>query len=103
MRSFQHLLVGLESNLAPSDWQGGLDVPYFIGPGPVNVELYVNNTFEIRELWNVIGEIKGEQFPDEMILIGNHRDAWVFGAADPNSGTGLVLLLILKSDLNQHQ
>jgi N-acetylated-alpha-linked acidic dipeptidase len=38
----------------------------------------------------VIGEIKGEQFPDEMILIGNHRDAWVFGAADPNSGTGLV-------------
>jgi hypothetical protein len=26
MRSFQHLLVGLESNLAPSDWQGGLDV-----------------------------------------------------------------------------
>jgi len=24
---------------------------------------------------------------DEVVVIGNHRDAWVLGAGDPNSGT----------------
>ncbi|HEV7736219.1 MAG TPA: M28 family peptidase [Chlamydiales bacterium] len=24
---------------------------------------------------------------DEVVMIGNHRDAWVLGAADPSSGT----------------
>ena len=26
-----------------------------------------------------------------MVLIGNHRDAWVYGAADPSSGTAAML------------
>ena len=25
------------------------------------------------------------------VLLGNHRDAWVYGAADPNSGTASLL------------
>ena len=25
------------------------------------------------------------------MLLGNHRDAWVYGAADPNSGTSSLL------------
>ena len=29
--------------------------------------------------------------PDRYVLIGNHRDAWVFGAADPSSGTAAML------------
>ena len=28
---------------------------------------------------------------DQPVLLGNHRDAWVFGAADPNSGTAQLL------------
>ena len=26
-----------------------------------------------------------------MVLIGNHRDAWVYGAADPSSGTAAMV------------
>ena len=26
-----------------------------------------------------------------MVILGNHRDAWVFGAADPNSGTAALM------------
>ena len=25
------------------------------------------------------------------MILGNHRDAWVFGAADPNSGTAALM------------
>lgn len=25
------------------------------------------------------------------VILGNHRDAWTFGAVDPNSGTAVLL------------
>jgi N-acetylated-alpha-linked acidic dipeptidase len=28
---------------------------------------------------------------DESVIAGNHRDAWVYGAVDPNSGTAAML------------
>ena len=30
---------------------------------------------------------------DRQVILGNHRDAWVFGGADPNSGTATLLAL----------
>ena len=33
----------------------------------------------------------GTEFPDEWVVAGNHRDAWVYGAVDPNSGTAAML------------
>ena len=36
--------------------------------------------------YNVIARMEGSQFPDEWVMRGNHRDAWVFGAGDPTSG-----------------
>lgn len=26
-----------------------------------------------------------------MVMLGNHRDAWVFGAVDPSSGTAVMM------------
>jgi N-acetylated-alpha-linked acidic dipeptidase len=41
-------------------------------------------------IWNVIGVIKGS-ISDEVIVIGNHRDAWIAGGAgDPNSGSAVI-------------
>lgn len=38
-------------------------------------------------MWNVIGIINGTN-ADEVVVLGNHRDAWIAGgAADPNSGS----------------
>ena len=28
---------------------------------------------------------------DHTVIMGNHRDAWVFGAVDPNSGTAALM------------
>ena len=42
-------------------------------------------------MWDVIGKIPGTELPDEWVVAGNHRDAWVFGAVDPGSGTAAML------------
>ena len=31
------------------------------------------------------------QVPDQWVVMGNHRDAWVYGAVDPSSGTAAML------------
>lgn len=40
---------------------------------------------------NVFAVIKGLEEPDRYILLGNHRDAWTYGAVDPSSGTAALL------------
>ena len=47
--------------------------------------------FAQRTVWDVIGKIPGAEFPDEWVVAGNHRDAWVYGAVDPGSGTAAML------------
>ena len=39
----------------------------------------------------MIGKIKGSEYPDDWVVAGNHRDAWVYGAVDPSSGTAAML------------
>jgi N-acetylated-alpha-linked acidic dipeptidase len=74
-----------------ADWQGGLNFTYHMGPGPavVHVKVVMNNT--VTSIWNVVGTITGSVEPDRLVLVGNHRDAWVFGAVDPSSGTAALL------------
>ena len=31
------------------------------------------------------------KFQDRYVILGNHRDAWSFGALDPTSGTAVML------------
>lgn len=76
---------------SPRDWQGALPFTYHLGPGPSKVRLQLNQDFQYRTIWNVIGRITGSQLPDEWVIAGNHRDAWVYGAVDPNSGTAAML------------
>lgn len=40
---------------------------------------------------NVFAVIRGSEEPDRFVLLGNHRDAWTYGAVDPNSGTAALL------------
>jgi len=47
--------------------------------------------YQIRKIWDVISRIDGDEEKDRWVIMGNHRDAWVFGAVDPNSGTTAML------------
>ncbi|KAL8351524.1 hypothetical protein RB601_000491 [Gaeumannomyces tritici] len=75
-------------------WGGALNATYSTGPAP-GVKLSLVNQMEgkITPIWNVIGRINGTN-PDEVVVIGNHRDTWMIGGnGDPNSGSAVLLEL----------
>jgi N-acetylated-alpha-linked acidic dipeptidase len=49
-------------------------------------------------LWNTIGEIAGTN-PKQSIVLGGHRDAWVYGVSD--DGSGIATLLEVARGLGQ--
>lgn len=85
------ILQALGGPGAPTDWQGGLPFRYHLGPGGVRVHLVSQQDYKRRMIWDVIGTIPGSELPGEQVIVGNHRDAWVYGAADPVSGTAAML------------
>lgn len=77
-----------------TNWIGGLNVTYSTGPAPgakISMKNIMRDTYS--PIWNTVGIINGTS-PDEVIVIGNHRDAWIVGgAADPNSGSAVMVEL----------
>ena len=72
------------------------------------VEVFVRTmceTFPNKLSYSVIGEIKGSEFPDEIILVGGHLDSWDVGSGAHDDGAGCVhsmdVLQILKR-MNYH-
>ncbi|MGA2350074.1 MAG: M28 family metallopeptidase [Terracidiphilus sp.] len=85
------ILQALKGPGVPQGWQGVLPFRYHLGPGGVTVHLVSAQDYQRRIIWDVIGRIKGSQYPDDWVVVGNHRDAWVYGAVDPSSGTASML------------
>ena len=85
------ILKALGGPAVPKEWQGGLPFTYHTGPGGVEVHLVLKQDYAYRTIWDVIGTVDGTTYPDEWVVAGNHRDAWVFGAVDPSSGTASML------------
>uniref|UniRef100_A0A8C6IT37 Glutamate carboxypeptidase 2 n=1 Tax=Melopsittacus undulatus TaxID=13146 RepID=A0A8C6IT37_MELUD len=54
------------------------------------VKMHIHNNNEVRRIYNVIGIIKGTVEPDRYVILGGHRDSWVFGGIDPQSGAAVV-------------
>ncbi len=89
------ILQALQGPGVPQGWQGGLGFRYHLGeldgPGAVKVHLISQQDYQRRIIWDVIGKIKGSEYPGDWVVVGNHRDAWSFGAVDPSSGTAAML------------
>ncbi len=81
-------------------WQGGglhyRGVDYNIGPSPrtLAVNLVNKQEYVTTPIWNVVGVINGS-LSNEVVILGNHRDAWIAGGAgDPNSGSAALNELV---------
>ena len=88
------ILQNLKGPSVPQGWQGALPFRYHLGvtgPQSVKAHLISQQDYQRRTIWDVIGKIKGADFPNDWVVAGNHRDAWVYGAVDPNSGTATML------------
>ena len=92
------ILQRLGGPASPRNWQGGLPFTYHLGSTAaagtspaVKVDMHLEQDYAVRTIWDVIGKIRGTEDPDAWVVAGNHRDAWVYGAVDPNSGTAAML------------
>ncbi len=96
------ILKALGGQESPRDWQGALPFTYHLGAGSnagstnadtpvVTVHMHLEQDISLRTIWDVIGTIPGTGRADDWVVAGNHRDAWVYGAVDPNSGTAAML------------
>jgi N-acetylated-alpha-linked acidic dipeptidase len=85
------ILQAMNGPVVPKGWQGGLPFTYHLGgAGAVTVHMHLVQQYKLRTIWDVIGKIPGKD-PNAWVVAGNHRDAWTFGAVDPNSGTAAML------------
>ncbi|KAL6702413.1 hypothetical protein ACN47E_002055 [Coniothyrium glycines] len=84
----------------PAEWVGGVpDVgnKWFSGHPDTSPKVnLVNDQDEVEQqrITNVFGSIKGNEDMARKIVVGNHRDSWCFGAADPGSGTAVMLEVV---------
>jgi len=92
------ILQALKGQGVPEGWQGALPFRYHIGQvggldskAGVKVHLVSRQDYQRRIIWDVIGKVPGLEYPDDWVVVGNHRDAWVYGAVDPSSGTAAML------------
>ncbi|KAF2350347.1 PA domain, partial [Trinorchestia longiramus] len=89
------VLSSLGGPEAPVSWIGALNLTYRLGPTDpsyvVNMDVHTHNVPAV--IHDVIGVIEGAEEPDRYVMLGNHRDAWVFGAIDPSSGTAAMVEL----------
>jgi len=89
-RDARVILQALGGPSSPRSWRGALDTSYQVGPGAL-MRVRVTNNEAVRPIWTVIGRINGSAHPDQWVIAGNHRDAWVFGGVDPSSGSTVLM------------
>ncbi|XP_071816862.1 putative N-acetylated-alpha-linked acidic dipeptidase [Apostichopus japonicus] len=94
----KYFLSLMEGDEVIEEWRGGIEgLTYKYGPGfaaPSNeslVRMRISTSNQRTDAWNVIGTIRGSVEPDRYVILGNHRDAWAFGAIDPSSGTAAMM------------
>jgi N-acetylated-alpha-linked acidic dipeptidase len=87
----RRLLEKMTGPAVPTDWQGGLPFTYHLGPTSDKLHLVIQNDKKVRSIWNVVGRLRGVERADEWVILGNHRDAWVFGGVDPSSGSATLM------------
>ena len=86
------ILSQLKGPVRPRGFQGGLPFAYHVGgTSDVKLRLKTDMDYKLRTIWNVVARIDGNEEKDRWVVLGNHRDAWVFGAVDPNSGSSAML------------
>ena len=79
---------------APLSWRDARPILDALrGGGAATVRLRVQNDDKIRPIWTVTGRLAGTSSPDQLVLVGNHRDAWIYGGVDPSSGTASLMEL----------
>jgi N-acetylated-alpha-linked acidic dipeptidase len=91
-RDARAILETLGGPAPPAGWKGGLGLPYRVGGrASTMVRMRVALDERVERIQTVIGRLRGSEFPEQQVLLGNHRDAWSFGGVDPSSGSASLM------------
>ena len=62
---------------------------------PVTVELNMENTFypEGKTSYVTVGEIRGTEKPDEVVMMGGHLDSWTSATGATDNGIGSAIMM----------
>lgn len=99
-RDAQRLLQALEGHgsKVPKEWIGGVPKvqEWWTGDqsSPTVHLMNLQDEVERQPIYNVHGTIIGLEEQEKKIIVGNHRDSWCLGSADPGSGTAVFLELV---------
>jgi Zn-dependent M28 family amino/carboxypeptidase len=74
------MLWRLANRPEPSRTRIEIEVSNKFVPGPVNI-------------YNTVGEIRGSEKPDEVVVVGAHLDSWDLGQGALDNGTGVAVVL----------
>jgi hypothetical protein len=74
------MLHRLATRSAPAKTRIQIEVSNKFVPGPVTI-------------YNTIGEIRGSEKPNEIVVLGAHLDSWDLGQGTLDNGTGVVVVL----------
>eukprot|EP00794_Sanderia_malayensis_P015765 gene15765-17356_t len=86
------LLSHMDGMDGPASFQGAAGFTYKMNATSYKkVGLTVHTKLESRMTYTVSAMIYGKVEPDRMVLLGNHRDSWVYGAGDASSGQAAML------------
>ena len=98
-RDAQKLLQAVKGHghMVPDSWKGGIEgIEWWSGDqkSPIVHLMNHQDEEERQPIYNVVGKITGLEQPQKSVIVGNHRDAWCFGATDPGSGTAVLLEVV---------
>ncbi|XP_042476092.1 probable glutamate carboxypeptidase AMP1 isoform X2 [Macadamia integrifolia] len=98
------ILRSLEGPWFPNEWRKDTlrSKVGRVGPGPTLLNFTYQEEKKMVTIHNIFAVIKGWEDPDRYVLLGNHRDAWTYGAVDPNSGTAALLDIARRYALLMH-
>lgn len=73
--------------VVPDQWD---EISKHAGSGGVTLHFDIQNHFKKGPvpLYNVLAEIKGTRFPDELVIVGGHIDSWDGATGTTDNGTG---------------
>ena len=62
---------------------------------PTRVETEISNKFIAGPItvYNTVGEVRGSEKPDEIVVVGAHLDSWELGSGTTDNGTGSCVVL----------
>jgi N-acetylated-alpha-linked acidic dipeptidase len=87
------ILQALGGPALPESLRSGLVSDLRAGPGPGVVRMKIRMDEKIRSVSTVTGMLRGASPRGDVVIIGNHRDAWVYGGVDPSTGSAALVEL----------